>query len=77
MLRGTAGYTTFTWGVAGDKMSPADYDGDGKTGVAVFRPSTGRWLLVNSSNLTFTTYNWGRMAICRCRRIGTMMEGLI
>lgn len=38
--------------------SRADYDGDGKTDVSVFRPSDGNWYL-NKSTEGFTSINWG------------------
>ncbi len=37
---------------------PADYDGDGKADVAVFRPSNGTWYLLRS-NQGFTGYQFG------------------
>ena len=36
--------------MAGDLPIPGDFDGDGKSDVSVFRPSTGAWLRLNSSN---------------------------
>lgn len=43
---------TFTWGAPGDVPVPGDYDGDGKTDPAIFRPTTGDWFILKSS----TTY---------------------
>ncbi len=37
------------FGEATDKTVPADYDGDGKADVAVFRPSNGVWYLLGST----------------------------
>jgi hypothetical protein len=38
---------------------PADYDGDGRADVAVFRPSTGRWYILNRLAGTYVTRDWG------------------
>jgi hypothetical protein len=47
--------------VSTDVPVPADYDGDGKTDLAVFRPSTGSWFVLKSSTnfSTYYTFNWG------------------
>ena len=45
---------------ATDMPVPADYDGDHKTDIAVFRPSDGNWYIHNSSNGQFVTIHWGQ-----------------
>jgi hypothetical protein len=36
-----------------------DFDGDGTTDLAVFRPTTGQWFVVNSGSNTVQIVNWG------------------
>jgi FG-GAP-like repeat len=47
--------TSMQWGTSGDVPVLGDYDGDGKTDFAVFRPTTGVWYLVNSSDSSTST----------------------
>jgi hypothetical protein len=52
ILRSETGYTPgfiINWGVAGDRVVNADYDGDGKDELAVFRPSYGTWYITLST----------------------------
>ncbi len=37
------------FGIASDIPSRGDYDGDGKTDLAVYRPNEGNWYVLNSS----------------------------
>ena len=51
----------YQWGVSTDIPVAGDYDGDGKTDIAVYRPATGSWYVLQSStnNTAFASYQWG------------------
>lgn len=51
--------TSVSWGQSGDVAVQNDYDADGICDVAVWRPSTGVWIIRNSSNASTRTEQWG------------------
>lgn len=51
--------TTLQWGMSGDRPVMGDYDGDGKQDAAVFRPSTGLWYILQSSDAQVRYESWG------------------
>jgi uncharacterized repeat protein (TIGR03803 family) len=57
------GFSYYQWGLPGDVPISADFDGDGMTDLAVFRPSTGEWFIRYSSQNydigSFVVYQWG------------------
>lgn len=59
-LNNPSGIVNFVpWGTSGDKPMRGDFDGDGKIDAAVFRPSTGVWYILRSSDNAFVIDRWG------------------
>jgi hypothetical protein len=47
------------WGVENDVPVPGDYDGDGKTDIAIWRPGDGFWYIISSKDGSFVSQQWG------------------
>jgi hypothetical protein len=57
------GNNTFTeqqFGLSTDRIVPGDYDGNGSTDIAVFRPSEGAWYISQGSAQNFNRQVWGQ-----------------
>lgn len=58
LLNSTTGYKGVNFGLATDRIVPADYDGDGTNDIAVFRE--GVWYLLRSSDSVIVTISFGQ-----------------
>ncbi len=47
------------WGLSSDQTVPGDYDGDGKTDIAVYRRSEGIWYVLLSTTNQMRAEYWG------------------
>jgi hypothetical protein len=75
-LKSSAGYAwsaygTVQWGslAHGDQPVAADYDGDGKTDLAVWRPVDGKWYWLKSSD----NYNWASYGVLQWGQAGDLV----
>ena len=59
----------FQWGLNTDKPLAADFDGDGRTDLALYRPSNGGWYIRYSSlgysSNQWAYFQWARRATSR------------
>ncbi len=55
------GFSALQFGVASDTQTPGDYNGDGKTDYAVWRPSNGIFYVLTSGTFTFQAFQFGQV----------------
>ena len=61
LLASTNGFSVRSFGTSSDLVAPADYDGDGRADIAIWRPGTGQWWVLRSSNGGVDVISWGQI----------------
>jgi len=56
-------FTAIRWGLSTDVLVPADYDGDGITDAAIWRPENGVWYIQKSTDGTAMFIKWGQTTL--------------
>jgi hypothetical protein len=59
-MQSSAGFTAVRWGTPEDKPAAGDFDGDGKADVAIWRPSSGVWYILQSSDNKLSAVQFGQ-----------------
>lgn len=59
LLSSSNAYVGVQFGAGEDRIVPADYDGDGSTDVAVWRPATGTWYTSQDPAINYGAFQWG------------------
>jgi hypothetical protein len=67
-------FSDFPFGFSGDQFAPGDYDGDGRTDLAVYRNSTGVFFVQRSSDNTVIGFSSARRATSRSPVITTATD---
>ncbi len=55
----TSAFTGAQFGLSTDLAVPGDYDGDGKTDIAVWRETDGTFYILNSADNSVSSRQWG------------------
>jgi hypothetical protein len=59
---GSSSYSLVTFGMPTDILVAADYTGDGRTDVAVWRPESGDWHILRSEDQSYFSFHFGTTA---------------
>jgi len=59
-LQSSQGFKAVNFGLSDDKVLQADFDGDKRNDIAVFRPANNAWYYLKSSDGVFAGKSFGK-----------------